>query len=195
MDDRRGITYLSVWLFAASSFTYFGGLRVLPPPFPQAVLVALVGLLFACYALRPEFRRWVDGRPSRDFLLLHLSRFVGAYFLVLYERGLLPYEFAVLGGWGDICVASLALVLLLVFRGGPATRSLPFQAWNLLGLADILFVVITAARLAVGTPGSMARINYLPLGLLPTFLVPLIIFTHGVVLYRALHRTVPRDPE
>jgi hypothetical protein len=50
-----------------------------------------------------------------------------------------------------------------------------------LGLADILFVVATAARLALADPASMAALLRLPLSLLPTFLVPLIIASHVVL--------------
>jgi len=50
-----------------------------------------------------------------------------------------------------------------------------------LGLADILFVVVTAARLGVADPESMAALLQLPLSLLPTFLVPLIIASHVIL--------------
>jgi hypothetical protein len=53
------------------------------------------------------------------------------------------------------------------------------------GLVDILCVVMTAARLGVTAPDSMAALLRPPLSLLPTFLVPLIIASH-VQLFRRL---------
>jgi hypothetical protein len=56
--------------------------------------------------------------------------------------------------------------------------------WNVIGLIDILMVVATAARLNLQNPGSMSALTELPLSLLPTFLVPLIIFSHVVIFTR-----------
>ena len=59
-----------------------------------------------------------------------------------------------------------------------------YLAWNVLGLLDILGVVGTAARLALAEPGSMRALLQLPLSLLLTFVVPIIIATHLVLLSR-----------
>lgn len=74
---------------------------------------------------------------------LHLTRFVGIYFLYIYYRyGALPRAFAVPGGWGDIIVATLALGLLGV-AGELEPRRWFVGLWNTLGLIDIRFVVAT----------------------------------------------------
>ncbi len=181
------VVVLALWFVSALVFAGVGGLRVYPPPFPQVVIAVLLLTLYVGYGLQPAFRAWLRSLPPSNFLALHLSRFVGFYFLIPYRRGELPYDFAVLGGWGDIIVASLALLLLLAPSRASSIRSPWLHAWNLLGLADILFVVATAARLARSSPDSMAPLTVLPLGLLPTFLVPLIIFTHVVLLVGGIH--------
>ena len=112
---------------------------------------------------------------------VHLVRFVGIYFLYLYARHELPYGFAVWGGWGDILVASLALVVMLFPSSKPV-----FVVWNILGLADILAVAATAARSEIAVPGSMNQLDKFPLILLPTFIVPVIIVTHVLMLARVL---------
>jgi hypothetical protein len=58
------------------------------------------------------------------------------------------------------------------------------RAWNPIGLADILFVVATAGRLALADPTSMRALTVLPLSLRPTFLVPITIASHVLILAR-----------
>jgi hypothetical protein len=45
-------------------------------------------------------------------------------------------------------------------------------------------VAATAARSEIAVPGSMHQLNQFPLILLPTFIVPVIIVTHGLMLMR-----------
>lgn len=176
----RVVIILLIWCLLAALLGAVGLLASLHPPFPQVILFGLVGLLLLAYGFSSEFRLWISSVPLEWLVSVHLVRFVGFYFLWLYEQRQLPFAFAVLGGWGDIVVATLALVLLVL---RPASRAI-YHVWNTLGLADILFVVSTATRLALADPASMAALLRLPLSLLPTFIVPIIIFTHVVIFLR-----------
>jgi hypothetical protein len=177
---HRARPYLIVgllWFVAAAALTASGRLAGLRPPVPQLILVGLTAALLLAGAVVPGFRIWRAGINLRQLVALHLTRFVGITFLVLYAREELPYAFAVPGGWGDIVVATGALVLVLFVPDLIAHRRWLF-AWNLLGFTDLLFVVATAGRLAIAEPGSMQALLAFPLGLVPTFLVPLLLATH-----------------
>jgi hypothetical protein len=165
-----------------------GAVSAVPPTAIPLVLSGLTAVILTAAWLSPGFRAWLLTLDERWIVALHLTRFVGIYFLYLYGRGELPYAFAVPGGWGDIAVASLAAVLLLLGRADGWRRAL-YGLWNLLGLADIVFVVVTAARLVLADPASMAPLGRLPLSLLPTFLVPAIIASHVVLGIRLSRRT------
>jgi hypothetical protein len=172
-----------VWLVAAVAFGASGRLSELRPPAPQLVLLGLTLVLLLAGALVPGFRGWLAGLNLRQIVALHLTRFVGIYFLILYARGELPYAFAVPGGWGDIAIATGALALVLLVPDLAAHRSWVL-IWNLLGFIDIVYVVVTAARLVFANPDSMSALLRLPLSLLPTFLVPLIIASHVFLFWR-----------
>jgi hypothetical protein len=175
--SRPYLLALLLWFVAAVFLTASGRLALLRPPGPQLILVGLTVALLAAGAALPGFRIWRAGLNLRQLVALHLTRFVGIYFLVLYSRGTLPFAFAVPGGWGDIAVASGALVLVLFVPDLVAHRTWLF-AWNLLGFLDLLYVVSTASRLALAAPESMRPLLEFPLGLLPTFLVPLLLASH-----------------
>ena len=180
-----------VWFVGALALGASGWLLGLAPPRPQLLLVGLTVALVAAGFLVPSFRAWLAGVDVRSVIAIHLTRFVGVYFLVLYARGLLPFQFAVLGGWGDIVIAATALAWLVLTRDPMDHRAL-FGLWNLCGLADILFVVAMAARMAMADPASMNPLRTLPLSLLPTFLIPLIIASHFLIFWR-LYRAPDRD--
>lgn len=175
------------WFAAAIALGYFRVLQRLPPPAIQAVLFGLTALVLAAYFRIAAVRAWVNSLDLRALVLLHVTRFVGFYFIVLYQRGELPRAFAVPGGIGDIIVAAAALcVAFLPFA--PATRLRAIVIWNVVGLVDILMVIVTATRINLTTPGELRALTQLPLSLLPTFLVPLILATHVILFVRAVER-------
>ena len=174
----------SVWLLLALSVGASGLLAGARPPVPQVVLAGLTALLLVLFARTRAVRDWALGVDIRVLVLIHATRLVGFYFLVLYGRGELPWAFAVPGGWGDIVVAILAIAVALAAPRRGAAGWWAYAIWNAIGLADILGVVATATRLGMADPASMRALTRLPLSLLPTFLVPIVIATHVVIFAR-----------
>ncbi|MEO8452632.1 MAG: hypothetical protein ABI647_22760 [Gemmatimonadota bacterium] len=174
------------WLLAAATLAWTGRIAALRPPMPQAAVAALTIAVVVAGSRVASLRAWLATLDPRAAIALHLLRFVaGTAFLLAYSRGGLPRAFAVPGGIGDIAVAVLAVPLLIAPREA-AWWTRAALLWNLFGLADILFVVVNAARAALADPGSMTALLHLPLSLLPTFLVPLIIASHLWLLRRGL---------
>ena len=172
-----------LWLVVAIALGVSGLLRQVRPPGPQILIVGLTGVLIASYWLSKSFRVWLNALDLRVIVALHLARFVGFYFLWLYGKGELPYRFAVPGGWGDIIVATGAIVILASWSHFAGRRPVLF-IWNVYGLVDILFVVAMAATEAMAMPASMAALLRMPLSLVATFLVPLIISSHLFIFAR-----------
>jgi hypothetical protein len=184
VSGRRYVVVGLLWLVGALGLGATGHVATWRPPVPQLVIGGLTALLLAAVVALPRFHRWLLTLDLRWLVAIHLTRFVGLYFLLLYYRdGAFPRSFAVPGGWGDIIVATLALALLTA-GGRLETKPWLVGAWNALGLLDILFVVATASRLALADPDSMSALLRLPLSVLVTFLVPIIIADHVVVFWR-----------
>jgi len=181
---------LAAWLVFAVVFAIADlPMRLLQPPLPPILVAALTLVILTVAATSVWFREWLTTLDVRVLVAVHLTRFVaGLWFLVLYQRGGLPYAFAVPGGVGDMVVAVLAVPVMLLTDAGAARRRGLLVAWNILGLIDILMVVATAGRLGLAAPDSLAALLQLPLVLLPTFLVPIIIATHVIMLVRLSRR-------
>lgn len=179
-----------VWLIAALIVGRLGLLQRLPLPAGPAVLLALTALLLLGAARLPRLRDWLNGLDLRVLVAFHLTRFVGVYFLLLYSRDELPFDFAVKGGWGDILTAALAL-LICVAPLGEALRRRAITIWNVIGFVDIMMVVFYAARNGLAGNPQMKLLTVLPLSLLPTFLVPIIIATHLLIFRRLRREAVP----
>lgn len=181
---RSVLIFLLIWFLIALTLGLTGKVSQIPFPLPQVVLFGLVALQIALFGLLPDFRKWLFGLNLKHLVAVHLMRFIGIYFLILYSQDNLPYDFAVKGGIGDIIVAFSAL-LLIFFVSSPAQKSHKlYLLWNTLGLIDILFVVFTAGRIGMSSPQSIENLLKLPLSLLPTFIVPIIIFTHMIIFIR-----------
>jgi hypothetical protein len=176
---------VAVWFLIVLAAGATGSVARLHPPMPQVILVALTVLLIVFERRVAALRSLIGGLDPRALVALHLTRFVGIAFLIYERRGALPAAFALPAGWGDVTVATLALLLLAT--GGVATpgRRRLFLIWNALGLLDLLGVVVNAARIAVANPPSMRAMVHLPLSLLPHFLVPILLASH-VWLFRKL---------
>jgi hypothetical protein len=187
---RPVLTVAGAWLVGAWLAGLAGWVAALRPPAPQLILVGLTAAVLLTAGLAPPFRRFVERVDLRALVLFHLTRFVGVYFLVLHARGELPWAFAVPGGWGDIAVAASGLLLVLGARPDCSAGRRAYVVWNVVGLLDILGVVVTASRLALADPESMRALLRLPLSLLPTFVVPIVIATHLLMLQR-LARAAP----
>lgn len=183
-SQNRVSAAILIW-YALAIFAGGAGLTLrMAPPWPQIILFGLVVLLLLLYWLSQSFRKWILSINIKLLIAVHLTRFIGFYFLYLYSIERLPYDFAVLGGWGDIIIASSALLIILFVHLVGKSGWIICLIWNLIGLVDILFVVVTASRLAIADPQSMSELLKLPLSLLPTFLVPIIIFTHIIIFIR-----------
>jgi hypothetical protein len=176
------VVVLVFWLIVALVASLTGLLLRLAFPIP-ILGTAITVLVLAVLWLSPTWRQRALANGPAPLVTYNLVRFVGFYFLWLYGLGLLPRNFAVPAGWGDLLVAALAIPLLLLRDWTRGRRRVFLLAWNVLGLADILMVVANAARMARADPDFQHAFASMPLSLLPTYIVPLVIASHALIFY------------
>ncbi len=130
--------------------------------------------------------------PQAWIVGVQLYRVVGGVFLYLYAYNMLPREFALPAGIGDVLVGLAALpVAYAVARGYAGSRGLVI-AWNIAGIGDLVVAVATGFMSSPGLYQQMAFdapntvIGAYPLVMIPLFAVPLSILLHVISLRRVL---------
>lgn len=183
---KKVLAVLLVWFCLALGFGLTGRFENVGAVGVAITVWSLTILALALCGFVPTIRRWIAEAAPGSFVAVHVTRFVGLYFLFLSKRGLLPPDFALPAGIGDAAVATAACLILAVPVFGESR--LVLLIWNSLGLIDILLVVTGALRFGLRDLESMRPLRVLPLSLLPTFLVPLIIATHILLFVRLCRR-------
>jgi hypothetical protein len=157
---------------------------------PQLCFFASIAFSFIAWGIVtaryiwPELRLRQRAEALRPLLILHSFRFMGLAFLV---PGVvspdLPPAFAHSAAYGDIIAATLALLSLLSLPSGAGVVII--WIFNLWGSADLLNAFYQANSAGL-LPGQLGAAYFIP-----TFVVPLLLITHGLV-FRILLRGEPR---
>ena len=175
-------------------------LSVKPPDGPALAtqfLITFTSLGFGLLAgilplvISPVFRGILRAVPETWLIGVHAIRLAGFLFLALLDMKLLPAEFALPAGYGDMTVGLLALGLVyLLAKKKPYARVLAV-GWNLIGLLDFLTALTTGgmyiAPFSAQVAASGISLFYLNFVLIvPSFGVPLYALLHIYSLYQLL---------
>lgn len=179
----------AVWFGIALVISVAGLPQKLTPPAPQIVILLLTIALLAFGRLYSRLRAWIVTVDIRTLAGVHVIRaLAGAAFLWAASRGTMPPGFASAAGYGDIAVAILAILLIVLISPEQKVAPLLYVIWNTIGLIDIMYVVVTAARIALADPPAMAQLLHAPFAIIPLFLVPIVIASHVWIFERLLRR-------
>ncbi len=182
---RKWTAMVIIWLFAwFATRMILGHSRIIAP----ARLIQLSFLFFyatvaLAVAFSPIFRQAALSIPQNELIGLHVVRVAGSVFLVLLDMRLLPPQFALPAGYGDIVVAVTApLALYALNENKSFARGLAI-AWNLLGILDFAIALVTGTLFIAPYVRQWARAGhswaYLDYVLMiPGFAVPLLMLTH-----------------
>jgi uncharacterized membrane protein len=121
----------------------------------------------------PKLRLLPRADALRPILILHSFRYVGLAFLVPgVVSPNLPSAFAHSAAYGDIVAATLALLALATLQSKPdVVIAWIFNIWGSIDLLNAFYQGNNAALM----PGQLGATYFIP-----TFLVPLMLITHGL---------------
>lgn len=184
-----------IWFFGMLVAGSMGALNVEPGGLPVWIMVALLTPIALFVIDMTVFRRKLFAplwsMPLEILTRLQVYRVAGAFFLVEWALGRLPWEFAVPAALGDIAVGIAALFIAdgLAGYGKKDCRNHAVW-WNVLGIADLgiaftLGVVYSHSALGIfaGTVTTESMAVY-PLSLIPSLLIPFSIILHVTGLMR-----------
>jgi hypothetical protein len=185
-DKRRKwqatvIISLIAWFVARM---ILGHNRIIAPaqliPLSSFVFYSSAGLALRFSAI---FRQAALSIPQDRLIGIQSVRVGGFVFLTLLDMGLLPAQFAVPAGYGDLIVGLTAPLLVYArSQHKPRARELAI-AWNLLGLVDFAVALATGfvfigpyVRQLARTGHSIAYLDYVLM--IPGFAVPILVLMH-----------------
>lgn len=177
---------LSVWLMAAlllSRGGFFLKLSLWPLPNISLIFMPMI-VGINILAKSAAFRKIVDNIFQPWLVGVQVTRVMGVAFLILYARGLMPAEFAIPSGIGDVVVGTVAPIVALILFFSPIFGRKLAIIWNIIGFLE-LTVAIVMGFLTSPTPYQLLALNNpnnflfdFPLALVPLFAVPLSLLLH-----------------
>jgi hypothetical protein len=177
----RAAVLLSIWFAIVAALAAYGVFAGPRPPTLQVLVAAEVLVLVLFYVSSRPFGEFARSISLSRLTVFHLWRVLpGAGFLLLYHRGLMPRDFAVPAGVGDMAVALLAPAFAILATRSSSSSTKAVLAFHILGLLDLVMVVGNAARISLADPASMRILAEAPRVIVPIFFVPLTIFLHIV---------------
>jgi len=201
-NRERGLTLIAVavpllaWLAIALELGQSGLLRPGALRFPAIPLVVVLPIaIFLPLLVRSRNVAAAIGAIPPSWLIgLQVYRVLGGVFLVRWAQGLLPAEFALPAGTGDMLVGLLALPVAFWVHSRTSAGIVAGYAWNVFGILDLAIALsmgfLTAPgpfqRFAFDLPNT--TVGAYPLVMIPAFAVPLSLILHGLSIWQ-LRRT------
>ena len=162
------------------------GFWAMDPFFVPFIAIGFISLFFWIRFLykMPLLQNIASSIPVHWLVGVQVFRIMGIGFLSFYALGLIPGEFALPTGWGDVFVGLTAIpVAILLWKNFSSAKKLAIW-WNYLGIAD-LALALTLGNLTFPRPIQMLPtqpdnllIAMYPLVMVPLFAVPLSLLLH-----------------
>ena len=179
------------WVGLAMYLSVSGRLAFSPAnPVPWMGFLLIVPLLTTgVLALASKkVRATLLGIPLELLIGLNAMRILGVLFLFDWAVGSLSGPFPFFAGLGDMITGALAIPIALRIARSRQPSARAIAGWNAFGVLDLIVAVGLAITSVPGFPLQLIHagvgsqtVQYLPMSLIPTVLVPFYLLTHAIV--------------
>ena len=188
------LTFFSVWVFLISILTFNGFFEDYSSPPRLMLFVGFITLLIISLFIIPKTRSFLNKMPITTLTYIHIIRVpVEMVLLWLGISGGVAMEMTFEGSNYDILSGITAPFVGVFMIGGRSKNRIGAIIWNLGALALLVNIVIQAISFTpyfyepqlIGEVANIA-VFYFPFVLLPTLVVPVVLFSHLVSLNQLL---------
>lgn len=160
---------------------------------PPYVLMALFGGALTLWLLTrftETGRAITDATTDAEIIAFQIPRIMGGVFLLGWALGVIPWQFALPAGLGDIWAGVAGWQAWKAARAGAPNAHRLIRRANVIGIVDFGVAVLTGILTSPGFAHLMAHdrpniINEHPLAMFPGFFVPLFLGFHFISLAKA----------
>lgn len=186
---KQILLFYMVYFMAVAIACWSGLFDVVSFP-PRIVLFTTLPLLlfYLGYFLNTSFYKKILNEITLTSLIsVHVFRFIGVFFLLLFFYNQLPKPFALVAGIGDIITAFTSIFVVTALRKKKNYSKTLLLVWNTFGLLDILItsagaLYFTKQSIETGSLGVEILAQF-PFCFIPAFAPATIIFLH-ISIYR-----------
>jgi hypothetical protein len=173
---------VAIWLSFVPLAGYLGWTLMVPALLRGPLVAAGIAVPFLAYLLHSPTRALLGRMPDAAIVAMHSWRaLAGLAFLYYGEQGLLPAPFVRNAGYGDLAVAALVPLVLVL----PETRA-KYLWFHVAGFADFVVAVGTGLYFTARAEPLMENLFSFPMVTIPWLGVCLSGASHLIAVHRLL---------
>jgi len=183
----------AIWLLLTTVLAKQGVFEPNETTLNPLVVVLLSGLLgsYFLFTKRKVFKMLLSAIPVSWLVIIQFFRVLGGVFLILYSQKLMPAEFAIPAGTGDVFIGVTSLFAAWALHNKKTWAPIVTRWWCYLGILDLILAITMGTLTIPSTYNHLLNLpfeptNFLigkyPLVMIPIFRVPFAITLHLLVL-------------
>src|SRR6185437_4188149 len=132
--------FFALWLTYTSALSLRGSFDAnsIPPRVVVYTAIPLIIILFGIIANTRLYKQLLHAAPLETLVRMHVFRFEGIIFILLYLGHLLPRDFAISAGMGDMLTALFSIPVARAISQKKPWSIKAVYAWNIFGILDIV---------------------------------------------------------